>query len=77
MSRTNFKELLEAGVHFVNCIPTLISTDDAIETEPALHGSIFAILIRFRRWKIALCSDGKSAFHALKLNVNDQYVCRK
>ena len=24
---------LEAGVHFVNCIPTLISTDDAMETE--------------------------------------------
>tara|TARA_Y100000361_G_scaffold148866_1_gene162303 strand:+ start:2512 stop:3804 length:1293 start_codon:yes stop_codon:yes gene_type:complete len=24
---------LEAGVHFVNCIPTLISTEDAMETE--------------------------------------------
>jgi myo-inositol-1-phosphate synthase len=24
---------LEAGIHFVNCIPTLISSDDAIETE--------------------------------------------
>jgi len=24
---------LDAGVHFVNCIPTLISTEDAIETE--------------------------------------------
>ena len=24
---------LEAGVHFVNCIPTMISTDDAMETE--------------------------------------------
>jgi myo-inositol-1-phosphate synthase len=24
---------LEAGIHFVNCIPTLISTNDAVETE--------------------------------------------
>ena len=24
---------LDAGVHFVNCIPTLISTEDAVETE--------------------------------------------
>ena len=52
------------------------SLNDALETGPALHGNIFAILIRFRRWQIALCSDVKSAFHALKLNAQDQDFCR-
>ena len=52
------------------------SLNDALDTGPSLHGSIFAILVRFRRWRIALCSDVKSAFHALNLNIYDQDVCR-
>ena len=52
------------------------SLNDALEAGPALHSNIFAILLRFRRWRIALCSDIKAAFHALGLNITDQDVCR-
>ena len=52
------------------------SLNDALEVGPSLHTNIFAILLRFRRWLIAICSDVKSAFHAINLNPVDQNVCR-
>ena len=53
-----------------------ISLNNALDVGPPLHANILAILIRFRRWLVAIFSDIKSAFHAIGLTQNDRDVCR-
>ena len=52
------------------------SLNDALEVGPALQTKILSILICFRSWLIAICSNIKSAFVAINLYLFDQDVCR-
>ena len=53
-----------------------VSLNDCLETGPCLLPSLVQILIRFRRWKIAISSDIEKAFLMIKVKKEDQDVHR-
>ena len=56
--------------------PSGVSLNDCLETGPCLLPSLVEILIRFRRWKIALTSDIQKAFLQIRVRREDQDVHR-
>ena len=56
--------------------PNNISLNDCLEAGPPLIPSLVEILLRFRRWKVALTADLTKAFLQIKLQRKDQDVHR-
>ena len=56
--------------------PSGVSLNDCLEIGPCLLPSLVEILIRFRRWKIALTSDIQKAFLQIRVRREDQDVHR-
>ena len=53
-----------------------VSLNDCLETGPSLLPNLPEILIRFRRWKVALTADITKAFLQIKVRREDQDVHR-
>ena len=53
-----------------------VSLNDCLETGPSLIPSLVEILIRFRRWKVALTADITKAFLQIRVREEDQDVHR-
>ena len=53
-----------------------VSLNDCLETGPSLIPSLVDILVRFRRWKVALTADITKAFLQIKVCERDQNVHR-
>ena len=53
-----------------------LSINDALESGPVMHTCIFAILLRFRRWKIPVISDLRQAFLSIYMYEQCQDLCR-
>ncbi|XP_068227909.1 uncharacterized protein [Palaemon carinicauda] len=53
-----------------------ISLNDCLECGPSLNPDLVGVLIRFRRWKVALMADITKAFLQIKVRREDQDVHR-
>ncbi|XP_064649968.1 uncharacterized protein LOC135501660 [Lineus longissimus] len=53
-----------------------VSLNDCLETEPSLLASLVDILIRFRRWPVAITADVTKAFLQIGVRPEDQDVHR-
>lgn len=53
-----------------------VSLNDCMETGPSLIPNLVDIILRFRRWKVALTSDITKAFLQIKIRREDQDVHR-
>ncbi|XP_066961192.1 uncharacterized protein [Macrobrachium rosenbergii] len=53
-----------------------ISLNDCLECGPSLNPDLVEVLIRFRRWKVALTADITKAFLQIKVQREDQVVHR-
>ena len=53
-----------------------LSINDSLETGPVLHTRIFAILLRFRRWKFPVIGDLRQAFLSIHIYEQCQDLCR-
>lgn len=56
--------------------PNDVSLNDCLETGPSLIPNLVEVLIRFRRWKVALTADIRKAFLQISLRREDQDVHR-
>lgn len=56
--------------------PNNVSLNDCLEAGPSLIPPLVEVLIRFRRWKVALSADLTKAFLQIKLQRKDQDVHR-
>lgn len=53
-----------------------VSLNDCMEVGPCLLGDLTAILLRFRRWKIAITADVEKAFLQISVRAEDRDVHR-
>lgn len=53
-----------------------VSLNSCVEAGPPMINSLIEILLRFRRWKVALSADISKAFLQIKLNESDRDVHR-
>ena len=56
--------------------PNGVSLNDCLESGPNLNPNIVDVILRFRRWRFAVCSDVKKAFLQIELHERDQDVHR-
>lgn len=71
-STTKVRPVFDASAAGVNSV----SLNDCLETGPSLIPSLVEILIRFRRWQVAMTADLTKAFLQIKLRKPDQDVHR-
>ena len=56
--------------------PNGVSLNDCLETGPCMLASLVEILMRFRRWVVAVIADIQKAFLMIKVDVTDRDVHR-
>ena len=69
---TKVRPVFDASAKGINGL----SLNDCLETGPCLLPNLVEVLIRFRRWKVALIADVKKAFLQIRVQKPDQDIHR-